>query len=260
MKARTWGSLAASAVLTLFGCELLVGIRDRSSPAKMDADCIHAVPPQPPSASDGDQQIELQFAVRTLDVGIRSEGGPPPLLGYDLDSVCACPDPPPCMPRMAGDMHCDDPGGRDTAVNRVFQGFAPVASYTLSPTEYSDAIAAGRAGYVIRLQQYNGGRDDPQVSVSVFASDGTLGTKDAGASSAPKWDGNDVWTLDSKTVVSGTGAQAVPVYFDNHAYVTGGVLVAHIDFPLRLVGLPEHGAALVKGMNMGLSTTLSRDA
>ncbi len=264
VKRRIWASVAALLGLPLLRCDLLAGIHDRMAATTSDAEvdakvdtCMHAFPPQPPANSDGSGQLDLQFAIRTLDVGIRGDSGAPPPFGYDVDGVCTCPDPPPCAPRTPGDKHCDGVGGRDTTLNKVFAMFASVAP-RLTPSEYSDAIAAGRAGFIIRLQHYNGGQNDTQLSASVFVSDGPAPTDDAGMPVGPKWDGNDVWTLDSNSVVSESGPRAVPAYFDSNAYVTGGTLVAHVNFPLRLVGTLDQGSALIMGVDMVLTATIAQ--
>jgi hypothetical protein len=94
------------------------------------------------------------------------------------------------------------------------------------------------------VTKYNGGQNDTDVSVAIFVSDGTPIPDGGTIGPMPLWNGNDVWTLDTTSVVTGGGTMtAIPRFFDPNAYVANGTLVASIDFPLTLGG--GSGAGLV---------------
>jgi hypothetical protein len=81
----------------------------------------------------------------------------------------------------------------------------------------------------MRLEGWTGEPTDPKVRFSVFTS---AGWPD-GAS--PSWDGEDAWPIDG-TSVAPDGTVDEPLFFDDNAYVAGGVLVA---------SLPQSGLVLV---------------
>jgi len=80
------------------------------------APCAEVFPPAKPAADDPSDAGNQAFvvALHTLDLGIRTDGGTPPLFGYDLDNVFTCCDggASSCKPPVVGS-HCDENGGRD---------------------------------------------------------------------------------------------------------------------------------------------------
>jgi len=192
-------------------------------------------------------------------MGIRLDGGAPPVFGYNLDGICTCPAQESCAPRMAGDTHCDDEGGIDDGTVKIFNFFAGLTQGLFNQDTYNNNISVkGGNGLVFRIRHYNGGLNDKQVELAVFVSDGTVITTDGGSHPPPKWDGNDVWSLDVGSVfnaVGDGGVAAIPTYADTNAYVTNGVLVASaadpvlhptstLDVPFRLTPDPATGSAL----------------
>jgi hypothetical protein len=279
-------ALAAGVAASAFGCETLVGIHDRSVadasvPTDVDASsavdaaatdvdassatgadattCNHAEPPAAPlDVEGGSADLDLIFAANSLDLGVRFDGGAPSLVGYDLDGLCTCPDPPSCAPVDPDDMHCDQPGGRDTAINGVFETFAVLSGGTFDPTAYSEQVQAGTNGLLVRVQNYDGSSNDTNVAVSVYLSTGTVDPDGGVGHAVPRWDGTDLWALDSESVVTNAGGTAaLPVHFDVDAYVANGVLVARTDFPILLYAGPATGTAVLDGTNMVLTATLT---
>jgi hypothetical protein len=241
------------------GCEVLVGIHDRSaSPdagdahagpadegsaeAQTDGGCNHAIAPPRPTTDDGTANVDLSLAMRTVDFGVRADAGVE-ALGFDLDDLCTCPDPPSCAPFVPGDMHCDSLGGIDNAMASLLQQLTIVSQGKFDITGYQDAIGQGVYSLLLDVSGYNGGANDTTVTVSVFPSNGTIdrdfdgatwqnaGNVPAGTPIVPPlWDGHDIWTVDDDATVGQTAR-----YFDTAAYVSNHVLVAHIDFPMRTV-------------------------
>jgi hypothetical protein len=203
--------------------------------------CMPEYPPPRPTTNDGAGDAGVVVAaIHALDLGIESDGGAPPPLGYDLDKVCTCfsyasgPGRESCAPRVTGATHCDEKAGRDNSGGELLQQFAQVSNGLFSQDAINQRIDAGNYGLLIRVKNYNGGANDTAVEVDIFVSDGIAPLGD-GAPGTPAWDGTDTWTLDSASVIGNTGGvDAIPNYFDTSAYVSNHVLVASVDFPLSL--------------------------
>jgi hypothetical protein len=156
------------------------------------------------------------------------------------------------------DMHCDQPGGRDTAANGVFETFAVLSGGTFDPTMYSAQVQAGANGLLVRVQHYDGSPNDTDVAVSVYLSTGTVSPDGGAGHPVPRWNGADVWALASESVVTNAGgSSALPVYYDVNGYVANHVLVAHIDFPVMLYAGPATGTAILDGTGMVVTGTLT---
>jgi hypothetical protein len=195
-------------------------------------DCALTHPPAAPAKDDPSDagDLTLYLAMRTVDLGIRDDGGVPPPFGYDLDGLCTCPGPPDCVSAMTT---CDQAGGIDNAGGALFRQFYQLGGGSLfSQDAVNSQIAAGQATLLLRIRQYNGTPNDTQVELALYVSDGTP-VGDGGAPTPPSWDGKDVWTQDLDSLVVGTN----PKYVDPNAYVSGGVLVGmppHYVVPLPL--------------------------
>jgi hypothetical protein len=182
--------------------------------------CSLAVPPSAPSKDDPSDagDLDLLFAVRTVDLGIRDDGGVPAPYGYDLDGLCTCPGPADCVGTMP---NCDQPGGIDNAGGALFRQFYQLSGGGfLSQDAANTQISAGQATLLLRVSKYNGKPNDTQVILALYVSDGTV-PNDAGVSPPPVWDGTDTWTVDNGSLIAGI----TPKYFDSSAYVSGGTLV-----------------------------------
>jgi hypothetical protein len=195
--------------------------------------CAFASPPPRPTVEDGTQDLVLQLAVRTVDLGIRlnpEAGLPPPRVGFNLDGLQTCPDLP-CSMRSGVAPVCDARCGVDNAATPLFQTFAQLTNGRFNQDAFNTELAAGTFGLILRIRNYNGGANDAQVEVAVYDSNGTMG------GARPLWDGTDVWTLDSSGVLAQSGVDANPAYIQIDAYVADHMLVAQIDhLPIRLYG------------------------
>jgi hypothetical protein len=240
---------AALAFATLAGagaCAALVGLPDvpdvadagivdaAGDAADASPACPSTVPPARPAADDPSKDGEQTFlvAMRTLDLGFHADGGPPLPLGYDLDHVATCCQAAPesCV-SATGTTHCDGEGGVDNSGGQLIANLQQVAP-TFSEGEVNKRLETGIYTVLFQVQHYNGTANDTQVAVGVLASRGIDGPPDAAA--PPKWDGTDVWTVDSDYVINPDAGPIAPGRFDGQAYVAGGVLVAAIDFPMSL--------------------------
>jgi hypothetical protein len=209
------GWLACNIIFGIDPPELAPPKPDTGRPPE-DAGCVVAHWPEAPRTEDGSGNVG--FIVALKEIGLSTDP-PTPVTGYDLDGVCTCPGPEACVPRVAeAGAHCDEPGGRDLSMNKNVY-----AVISQSPGFSADRLNAnltkGRYGILARVENYNGGKNDKSVRVSVYLSSGTPG--DAG----PSWDGGDPWDLDPASLTSDAGPP-VSQYVDDTAYVADGVLVA----------------------------------
>ena len=197
--------------------------------------CPEVFPPSRPTTDDpsdaGDQSFVV--ALHTLDLGVRPDGGPPPLFGYDLDDVSTCCEgqPESCKAVVAGAQHCDEDGGRDNSGGQLISSFALIAPGAFNSDTISQRLQDGVYSLIVQVTGYNGQPNDSQVVAALYASTGTQGVGEAGPP-LPKWDGTDVWTIDQAFVLS--ASPIIPNHFDAHAYVRNGVLVVAVDFPISL--------------------------
>ena len=232
-------------------------------PTKDAGPCDYALVPDNPGFDDGTQDLVLQLATHTVDLGIRwgvTADAAPPFPGYNLDGLLSCPDQP-CMTKKPQASHCDAGlwCGVDNAAVPLFQTFAQVTNGRFNQKSYNDELAAGNYGIVFRIRSYNGGANDKSVEVAVFDSNGTLPPDGSSDHPTPAWDGNDVWTLDYGSVIGGTGVMAYPHDIDIYAYVTNHVLVAHVDHPLTLYGGAILGTLVFQTTGTTITGTLTPD-
>jgi hypothetical protein len=248
--------LLVAAPLTWLACNALVGIEEpelRPADAGTDAaetdPCPGAVrPPQRPSTETPGDAGDGSFLV-----GLRSVSLTAAKAGFDLDGRCTCAGQgSSCVsrtPSPEGGL-CDEPGGRDVAINRFLDSLVVIAK-GFTEDDINAAIARGEFGMVVRVEGYNGGPDDRSVKASLYIASGLVGgfgdagvdapadakvdakadgdaKPDDGASDAASDAATDeaVWTLQPASVLDG-GAPTEPLAFvDDDAYVAGGVLVS----------------------------------
>jgi hypothetical protein len=135
----------------------------------------------------------------------------------------------------------------------------------LEPTFIRDRIRDGSYGIIVSVQSWNGQPNDPNVLVSLRMAVGTENDPDGG-DVRPKFDGNDVWTIDPGSIVAGEtlvgmdckDVGCVGLATDINAYVSNGVLVASFEsLPLALtvgsgrLDIPFVGAVIVAQLTQG---------
>ncbi len=233
------------------------GAGDASSPSTDAAadggvdPCAHVRIPGPPSTEDGAANIDVVLAasfIRVLPSGVISLPHPAPPTGLDLDNTCTCPSQETCKPRAAI-TQCDGEGGTDDSTGELFTGFAALSA-SFNDDQLNANLRGGASTVLFRIKSYNGGQNDKQITFIVYTSrglsrpdPGDAGTD--GAAAPPQYDGTDVWTVDPSSLLGGTNVDAgpscegndnacVPLYADTQAYVSNGVLVAHVDFPITV--------------------------
>jgi hypothetical protein len=237
----------AVAVLPLAACGsgflrgLTGGQADAGSDAGGEASTCFDPIPERPTGAESPTQRDLTFAVEDirLDTASRDAGLPAPE-GRDLDRTCSCPGPPSCRAPSGWDPACDGPRGQDDAFGPLFNQIASLIGYP----DFAAYIRSGGFTTLIDVQQWNGERDDPVVTVALRTSQGLESHADGGTERA-KLDGTDVWTVDPSSLIDGEKriglsceatipTLCLPAYRDANAYVRDGRLYAHLDFPFAL--------------------------
>jgi hypothetical protein len=195
--------------------------------------CGHRAPPARPQVVEGDGNYDLVFAVSSGYYGVSvssvDDAGRPAYLGlgFDLDDTCtgegqgpSCFEPP-----WADASHTDGVEGIDNAAGQIVALESPLGPDDTPTTETM-------ANQIIRVRGYSGGASDDQVDVAVYVGFG-LAPREGGAVGL-LWDGNDAWMILPDTLVplpdGGTVTYSLdqPLYHDDHAYVSKGVLVARL--------------------------------
>ena len=238
MKARS--ALFAGCALALAGCAMVAGLdvdveptgaggasgtgTSTSAGGGTTGGCALSVPPQPPAKNDAVTSASFTVAVRTVNFG---EDPGSPVRSYDLDGRCTCPGPyerpteeypVSCQPAKGLDdaRYCDLAGGADVQSVKLFDLLN--VSGTTSKSASSDA-ERGAWSLLFKVDDYNSQPNDKTVTVSVFNGQRT--------SSTPKWDGTDLWPVDSFSVNNGSIDQ--PTFTTDTAFVSNGVLVASLS-------------------------------
>lgn len=228
--------VVCAAACAVYGSSLLVPGPDAGMDAGPDAkppSCDLVRWPPRPNADDPSQgEVEVLVAVSSLHF-VPPDGG---RSGFDLDSVCTCHGQPPapesCVPNAGATQHCDGDGGIDNSGGTLLSKFQQIGN-VFSDSDLAKGILKGTGNILLRLQGWNGKPNDKQLVFSIYISNGTE-RDDAGNRTLPSFDGGDRWTVDTESLVGGTAPPYVPAYEDRAAYVSGGVLVASLDFPLTL--------------------------
>jgi hypothetical protein len=203
--------------------------------------CVKAKWPPRPGADNGGADLgDVIFALETISIGGSADAGSIATAGYDLDNSCTCPDKPSCLPAPdAGpSVLCDLDGGIDSNGTILLEGFIRLGNLEVDTFK---RVREGKKGLLFRIRHWNGGADDTKVELAVFLTSGTEKDTTTNDNKVPLRDGTDKWSLDPDSLVGGgptePGQPLIPNFVDTNAYVTSGVLVANIDFPLSFSDL-----------------------
>ena len=213
--------------------------------------CNHAAPPPRPTTPDGPNLPTLIFAYDGVrfDNG-EQDGGPPRPEGLDLDMACTCADPKlepeSCIPLDSGKTRpCDGVDGRDNAAGPLLAAASATGNGGIGPNAFGTQVREGKFNVITTLSGWNGLPDDPAVIVGFQLSGGTDGSPGDGGRTKPNFDGTDVWTVTSGSVLGGSDlvgkdcrdviTSCLATKVDATAYVSGGVVVAHLDIELPVV-------------------------
>jgi hypothetical protein len=190
--------------------------------------CAHSRPPLPPDVTDCGGSYDLLFAASSYETGTESwdDAGLPRYqsIGFDLDDTCT---------GEGQDASCVEPvsadGGHADGVSGIDNAFGQIWWHQSAGSDHA-FTTANTPTMMIRVAAYSGQSNDDQVEVSLYV--GRYAAPGDGGSE-PLWDGHDRWNLLRDTLApsgdGGTPSPDEPRYRDDHAYVSGGVLVA--QFP-----------------------------
>jgi hypothetical protein len=184
-------------------------------------------PPDPPVGTGTDGNTYF-FAVDSVNFTKPDGGGG---VGLNLDKECTCngnpKDPSSCVPLTASNQNCDISGnGIDNSVGEIVIGAAKQGGYDVEGLAQR-ALANGRNGLLIKMEQYNGLPNDSRVVFTFYVSGGPA-YPDGGrvGNLPPTFTTADNWTVDVKSLVAGANPMKYVGVNSTSATVTNGVFVA----------------------------------
>ncbi len=219
--------------MALGACQLIAGIDDRTvwdggvsseggGDAGVDPCTAPDVPPAPPlSTSSSSDAVTITAALSQIMLG-ETDGGP--FYGFNLDKTCTCPSKDSCQRPASQPTACDDPNGVDDYARRIFEQINSLSpdGGLINESTFNSALTKGLSGALIQVSGYNGQKDDGEVTVTVYASQGFEGYP----TSKPALDGGDRWVIDP----SSSSGQ----FSTTNAYVANYTLVASLGFPITV--------------------------
>ena len=164
-----------------------------ASPDGGGSGCVHATLPETPQGADDGA---ISFVAVLSQLAFKPKTGAAPIdYGFDLDDRCTCaPDEETCTPADAGTgPRCDGEGGVDNAAG-IFVAPEVFFGQPYELEEFANqGIQKGENGLLIEVTGYNGKKDDPSVTVSLYRS---LGPRDVDGNTkpAPEFTREELWT------------------------------------------------------------------
>ncbi len=200
---------------------------------------LRRVPPRPEGENSGDQSLVL--ALR--DVALRQDGDRWRTIGLDLDGLdtqLPIPEVECVPPNDESEPLLDGEEGIDNAFGDRFFNTVNLARPDLERNAQKNQ-ERGLGTILLRIFDWNGERDDPQVDV--WVSQAAAGTSadpeevefdgfdlvmrsDGSPAPPPEWDGNDHWFGRSESFVAENPEN--PQVRDDNAYITEGRLVVRL--------------------------------
>lgn len=206
--------------------------------------CQHVLPPPRPAKDDPGSTGDVSFyvATKTLSLTKPALNG---ISGIDLDGACTCDTRKgaafdggsSCGIRSGSPGVCDGDGGIDNQGLSLFSTiFADVQLATHIDYEQSlnDDITAGKRTLMLYIRDWNGLKNDTDVSTTLFISDGTLDSQGTGTPPTPKFDGTDVWTYPDNSTIASVNGKLSP-QATQPGYVANGRLVVQNNVAVTIV-------------------------
>src|SRR6266542_448626 len=222
-------AIAIASAISLLGCRQLlssdsyhfVEVRaDSGADSSVDASeggaaCQLAGPLPPVATQETGGNIELLFAVRTVDIGeMTGSDGVPEYrkLGYDLDGRCTSSgDAPICSnAHEAQPWEGDGLQGIDDALGHMIATIKTTFLVEIITSQLvNDEVQAGALPptSLFRIRGYDGFDSDNHVDVDWYfpvlagGADGGSGAESDAAPMVPRWDGTDSWAVQPSTFV-----------------------------------------------------------
>jgi hypothetical protein len=163
--------------------------------------------PNPPAQAAAGADVAL---VVTLEEIVADNSGP--AFGLDLDNLCTCTaNAPEACATKVGVTHCDPvdangtSNGLDNSVSELFKEISGSSENFIA--DENAKIAQGNSGTIVKVDGYNGAKDDDAITVTVYRSPG-------------RSDGVDFGQVQDWPIATNVSAVSTK------GYVTGGTLVA----------------------------------
>ncbi len=177
-------------------------------------------PKTKPTKTDG---VDLVLALKAIDFGEQSNAYKQ--YGFDLDGAnTQSPggDDPTCKgySSKASDYN-DNEGGRDNAFGQLVTSISKFLT-DFQSSHFNDNVADGTFSILLHVENYNGERNDDQVTLSWLVGDNFPKGK------KPAFDGTDSWPIQDTSYLDDGKSPPTARYSDVNAYVTDGVLVGSL--------------------------------
>lgn len=237
------------------------------------SDCTPRRAPARPTTADSADVPEVAFGLRQVSLNQGSEWE---TIGFDLDGYCTG------APDFLNECDIGGPRARDgnDGIDNVFgQNLYPLVEAAVPGLE-DMAVAAqeeGRGMPVLRIRQWNGTPNDPQVEIVIAqAVFGTSAEAPGGGAPAvtinspidftladgsplplPSWNTEDYLWLRSDAFLAGDLEQ--PLIVDRTAYIVDGVFVARLPDRIDIIFPTDDLGVLVRLTNAVATGTLSPD-
>jgi cysteine-rich repeat protein len=174
--------------------------------------------------------------------------------GLDLDGVCSnsasCSDSAQSCRAASSEIPFDGSACRDNRFARVQSVLSPVPEigerYGLREETFNCNLRRGTYNMILKLSDYNGQPDDPEVRADFYVSPGLTrlppwNCKDGDAESYPFWNASAEWQVDPTNLtdaIPAAGSLPASSIADSKAFVRQGYLVAELPdgAQLRLGG------------------------
>jgi hypothetical protein len=222
--------------------------------------CETLRPPARPTTADGTTGPEVTFGLRRVFL---DQGGLWESTGFDIDGYCTS------APAFDGECNSGGPGQRDgnTGIDNVFgQSLYPLVESAVPGLE-AMAVAAqeeGRGMPLLRIRDWNGTANDPQVEIAIAqAVFGTSAEAPGGGPPAvtilsetewtlmdgspvplPAWDGNDYLWPRTDAFLAGDIEQ--PLIVDDTAYIVDNTFVARLPDRIDIIFPTDDIGVLVR--------------
>lgn len=228
---------------------------------------------RPEASTEGMETPEIAFGLRRVRL---NQGGEWREIGYDLDGYCTR------APDRLNECRIMDPSPTDgvDGIDNVFgESLYPLVEAAVDNLE-AMAVAAqeeGRGLPVLRIRQWNGTENDPQIEVVI--AQGVFGTTaeasgggppavdiisptewtlaDGSPLPLPTWDGDDYLWLRSDAFLGGDIEQ--PLIVDRTAYMRDGVFVARLPDGVDIIFPTDDIGVLVRLTDAVATGVLSED-
>lgn len=186
-------------------------------------------PPDPPVGTGNDGNTYF-FAVDSVAFSMPGDAGLP--VGLNLDKQCTCKgmpaDPQSCVPLSPNNTHCDTLGnGIDNAVALLVNGQAKQNGFDVQ-AQSQNALADGRNGLLMKIDQYTGDPNDSRILFSFYVSAGPSFPDGGGIGTLkPTFTVADSWTVDEGSLYSGADPKRYTAINNTTATVTNDIFVAN---------------------------------